>query len=166
MTPAPANDNRPKWFDDLLMQYEPFLRGRCAALVPTDAESAYQESACRALAQWGKFKPDGSFTMWLSFIVRTIAHEMRVQAGKEVHGPVDSVDPNQEVALILQDEISSIPEEFSKPVLMAAMGYSSREIIAAHGGDRHAARWKLDKGRKMMRAANDNFRGRLRVANA
>lgn len=153
-----ANDNqpRPQWFDDLLLQYEPFLRGRCKALAPADAEDVYQESACSALTRWASYRRDGHFPTWLNFIARSTAHERRKRAEQNTPSHLNlTVQPTQDARLILEDELASIPDEFSTPVALAGLGYSRLEI-AEFCNDKHAPRWKLDRGRAMLRAANDN----------
>ena len=43
----PANDNRPAWFDALLLKYEPFMRAKCGRISGAlDPDEVYQEAAC------------------------------------------------------------------------------------------------------------------------
>lgn len=145
-----ANDNRPQWFDDLLLQYEPFLRRQCWLLLPDDPD-AYQEAACRALEQWYRFKRDGSFTMWLKYIVRHMRYERSRLANKVVSGPTSvpiAQNATQDLSLMIKESLDG-----NEVLGLSVIGYNGREIAAMTGVCRKTVTLRL----REARAANDNY---------
>lgn len=142
-----ANDNRPQWFDDLLLQYEPFLRRQCGLLLPDDPD-AYQEAACRALEQWYRFKRDGSFTTWLKYIVRHMRFERRnkhvITNGGCTNGKQDAT---QDISLMIKESLDG-----NEMLGLSVIGYTGREIAAMTGVCRKTVTLRL----REARAANDN----------
>jgi DNA-directed RNA polymerase specialized sigma24 family protein len=152
------NDNRPPHrppsFDSLLLQYEPFLRKRCIYMMPDSAEEAYQEATCRALENWHKYRPDGSFTAWLNFIVRTIRHE---SAKPQPHGPaVGAQPPIQEFAVEAHDATRNLSPLNTKMVAMLTTGHTFVEVAKEQGVSSQAVAERARRVWKTMRAGNDN----------
>lgn len=150
---TPANDNRPAWFDKLLLSYSPFLRKRCIYMMPDSAEEAYQEATCRALENWHKYRPDGSFMAWLNFIVRTIRHE---SAKPQPHGPAVGAQPaTQEFAIEAHDVTKNLSPLNTKMVAMLTTGHSFVEVAKEQGVSSQAVAERARRVWKAM-AANDN----------
>jgi len=65
---TPANDNRPREFDARLMAHLPMLRALIARYChPNERDEVLQDVFADALANWQKFRPEGSFHRWLMF---------------------------------------------------------------------------------------------------
>lgn len=140
-----ANDNRPQWFDALLLQYEPFLRKH------TPDEETYQEASCRALEQWYRFKPDGHFPTWLNYIVRHIRYEQgkRQEAAPDI---ARTAPASQEDAMMVMQALEGDAGELA----MTAVGFTGKEIAAAMGVCRKTVTSRLREARALLVAANDN----------
>lgn len=104
-----ANDNtpRPASFDALLAKYEPFLRSQCRRLCPTDHEDAYQETVCRALAQWANYRPDGHFPTWLNFFARKVQTSNRQREFKLPYIPATVAPATQEDRLAVKQALAA-----------------------------------------------------------
>jgi DNA-directed RNA polymerase specialized sigma24 family protein len=130
MTPTPANDNtpRPACFDQLLLDYQPFIYKRCRN-VP-DVEEAAQAITLRALEKWHQYKPaqDGqprNFATWLSFMCRDVLRERKPQAAPQ-HMPV-ATPPTQEAALDIKTAMSRLTKREARAVTLVATGYTKLE---------------------------------------
>jgi DNA-directed RNA polymerase specialized sigma24 family protein len=147
------NDNRPIWFDALLLAYEPFLRKRCIYMMPDSAEEAYQEATCRALENWHKFRTDGSFTAWLNFIVRTIRHESAKPVA--VQTTPTTQPATQEFVAEAHDATRNLSPLNTKMVAMLTTGHTFVEVGKAQGVSSQAVAERARRVWKAM-AANDN----------
>jgi DNA-directed RNA polymerase specialized sigma24 family protein len=151
---TPANDNRPPAFDALLLAYGPFLRKRCIYMMPDSAEEAYQEATCRALENWHKYRPDGSFTAWLNFIVRTIRHESARPVAMQTTPTTQP--PTQEFAIEAHDVTKNLSPLNTKMVAMLTTGHTFVEVGKAQGVSSQAVAERARRVWKAMRAGNDN----------
>lgn len=156
MQPKPANDNtpRPSWFDALLLQYSPFLRKRC------QNEETYQEVVCRAMEQWQRFRPNGNFPTWLSFIVRTVRHEATVRDSRNSTIPRQKLvqDPVQEFLVEADSATRKLSPANVTMVSMLAKGCSFVEVAAEQHVSPQAVRERAGRVWRAMRAVNDNRR--------
>jgi RNA polymerase sigma factor (sigma-70 family) len=159
MTPTPANDNtpRPAWFDQLLAQYEPFLRKRCGVMQPASPEDAYQEAVYRAMEQWASYRQDGHFPTWLNYVVRHIQFDNKRREFKRVYQPVTVTPATQETRLIIQDVLGALPRRAASLVCMQALGYTMTEMAKKRRVSRRAIYDGLRDARVMI-AANDNVK--------
>lgn len=139
-----ANDNRPEWFDELLLRYEPFLRKH------TPDEETYQETVCRALEQWYRFKPDGHFPTWLNYIIRHIRYEQ----GRHTDAAPDmarTAPASQEDAVMVMQALDGD----NGALAMTAVGFTGAEVAAAMGVCRKTVTSRLREVRAVL-VANDN----------
>lgn len=138
-----ANDNRPAWFDELLLRYEPFLRKQAKD------EDTYQEATCRALDLWYRFKPDGHFPTWLNYIVKNINHERRqpepIEAAERAQGAT------QEAIVVIKETLAA---DASGLMALVGVGYTHQEIAKARGVHKRTIRNHLNAARAAV--ANDN----------
>lgn len=148
------NDNRPKWFDALLLQYSPFLRKRCIYMMPDSAEEAYQEATCRALENWQKYRPEGSFTAWLNFIVRTIRHESARPMAMQTTPTTQPA--TQEFAVEAHDATRHLSPLNTKMVAMLTTGHTFVEVAKEQGVSSQAVAERARRVWKAMTAGNDN----------
>ncbi|MBO9194358.1 sigma-70 family RNA polymerase sigma factor [Rhizobium sp. 16-449-1b] len=74
-----ANDNRPAEFDRRLTDHLPLIKKVARRQVRNmqERDDLVQDVFAHALAKWRQFRPDGSFYMWITFMVRMIASEKR-----------------------------------------------------------------------------------------
>lgn len=168
MTTTPANDNRPAWFDDLLLKYEPFIRKLARRYaIQLEAEEIYQETIMHALDKWHWYHdgPDGAFSPWLEFqnlkVVSKLARERRRESNnKQVVGIVTSYGASQEDTVEIDMTMRSVSRFQGDALLMQAAGYSAHEIGDAMGRPRTSVYCAIRDGRKTLRAVsgadNDN----------
>ena len=82
----PANDNRPAWFDALLLKYEPFMRAKCGRISGAlDPDEVYQEAAILCLRRWHLYDPkreNANFVAWLGLKCGEAAAQIRRRSKK------------------------------------------------------------------------------------
>lgn len=119
--PIPANDNRPAWFDQLLLDYQPFIYKRCIAEPNIDVEATAQEITLRAMEKWHQYKPTANFAVWLSFMCRDVLRK----PWRDVQpGPIDNVPATQEFAADIPKVLSRLTRREARAVTMRAMGHT------------------------------------------
>lgn len=184
MTPTPANDNRPTWFDARLMQYEPLMRNLAYKYRGwLDAEDVYQESVLTVLRRWASYRGGADspgFGAWLTYQVRETAQRCRGVDSKERHlDSFDDVDrtatpaPSHELSIDAELMLRECSPAQRDVITMSAAGYDYSEIGSAHNVTKQAVQLRIVAGRKrirgglrqanviaelvaMQRAANDN----------
>ncbi|WP_164903082.1 sigma-70 family RNA polymerase sigma factor [Rhizobium leguminosarum] len=164
--PVPANDNtpRPPEFDARLMSYYPHLRRLAGKLTNNKAEheDLVQDSIEHILANWQKFRPDGGFYNWITFLMRNVAQEKRRKErrrSKHAFMVSDeramasvSMAPNQIDSLELRQTLAAIPEGRDGEIVMRrAMGDTLGEIGADYGVGRERARQLEERGLALLR---------------
>lgn len=140
-----TTDARPAAFDKRLLDHMPLIR-RVASFCSSNREQTeelVQDTLASALAGWKSFRPDGSFYMWLTFKVRSIATERRRAADRrKPHMRMVSDDALQAVgtratqmdAMNLADVLSSMPAGREGDILLRrAMGDTLKAIGNDHG---------------------------------
>jgi RNA polymerase sigma factor (sigma-70 family) len=160
---TPANDNRPKWFDDLLLKYEPFMRSECAKRrTSLAAEDLYQESVMRAIGKWQRYRQgqEKGFMIWITYIIREVIQQHGkknrhhlVQLTEEHEGRTQPVADNLvELAMVTRDLTPG--ERYA--VIGDGVGLSDREMATMCGVTTSRVSFELSRAREKMRAANDN----------
>lgn len=162
MTPVSANDNnkqpRPQWFDDLLMQYDPFIRRKCAG-----DEDLYQDTRLRALERWPSYRHDGSFASWSGYLVRGVKQDrarkaVRHAAKEHLAGVTTTLQPSQEHYTDINLVLESLTTVESVSLRCAAMGFEYQEIGKMRRVSKQAIGQAVKSGRVRLAAANDNVK--------
>lgn len=168
MTPiaVPANDNtpRPGEFDARLMSYYPHLNRLAFTLSnnKSEQEDLLQDSIAYILTNWTKFRSDGGFYNWITFMVRNVAQEKRRKVLRRAKGmpttnderamAAVAVQPNQLDRIELGEALDSLPEGRDGEIVMRrAMGDTLAEIGEAYGVGRERARQLEARGLELLR---------------
>ncbi|MDK4727442.1 sigma-70 family RNA polymerase sigma factor [Rhizobium phaseoli] len=160
-TDAPA---RPAEFDVRLMNYFPHLRRLAHKLTnsASEREDLLQDSIAYILTNWGKFRPDGGFYNWITFMMRNVAQEKRrkerrrskhmTTTNDERAMAAVAVPPNQLDTIELREALECIPEGRDGEIVMRrAMGDTLVEIGADLGVGRERARQLEERGLAVLR---------------
>lgn len=161
MTPTPANDNRPAWFDALLTQYKPFIEHKCGRYRPGDSEDLYQDVMLAVIEQWGKYRHDGNFVGWLDYVIR-YTHYRKYGVDKRrkeypFYNPPEQVPPSQEHAVIVADAMAKLSDNQREAVSLITMGHDGAEAGKIMGISKQRV-WQLVGAARKRLAANDNQR--------
>lgn len=156
-----ANDNRPSWFDALLVQYMPFLQKKCANQAKgVDRDDLTQEATRYILDYWYRFRRDGNFTSWVALMIGEARRDMvlrqdKTTKAKESVAVLHSFSPpNQESAAMLS-EASDVLGAAAPLAAMIGAGFSHTEIGAATGVSVFTVERRVKAMRGLL-AANDN----------
>jgi DNA-directed RNA polymerase specialized sigma24 family protein len=161
MIPANDNQQRPAWFDKLLLQYDPLLRKLSRKYAITlDAEDIYQETFAHALSKWYWYDdgPEGGFAPWLEFqVLKVVSRLARNDRTQTMLSPHPIVSPaNQEHYTDIPRTLNNVTRYEAEVLTMKAVGYSGAEIGGAFGKTRASVYCTVRDARAFLRAANDN----------
>lgn len=161
-----ANDNRPAEFDARVMQYYPHLRNLSFKLTRNtlEQEDLLNETIARPLENWTKFRPDGGFYNWITFMMRSYAQEKRrTEKRRAKRAPMVNDEkalaaaatmPNQFDSAALREALDRVPESRDGTVLIRrAMGDTLVEIAADYGISNERARQIESQERKRLKRA-------------
>lgn len=179
-----ANDNRPKWFDALLLQYEPFMRKKCSDLaMGLDPDDVYQEAVIICIRRWRSLRSDGSFVAWSAYLCREAARNLR--RGEEKHRHEDlaesAIAPTQDFGPEAEMMLRPCTPKQREAMELSMAGYDYTEIGAMMGLTKQGAQLRILAGREkikvrirqadavaelvaVQRAANDNVKARNAAA--
>ena len=160
-TDAPA---RPAEFDARLMNYFPHLRRLAHKLTnsASEREDLLHDSIAYILTNWGKFRPDGGFYNWITFMMRNVAQEKRRKERRRSKHMTTTHDeramasvavlPNQLDTIELREALNCMPEGRDGEIVMRrAMGDTLVEIGADLGVGRERARQLEERGLALLR---------------
>jgi DNA-directed RNA polymerase specialized sigma24 family protein len=158
MTPTPANDNRPASFDALLAKYDPFIRSKCCG-----DEDLYQDIRLLAIERWYRYRQDGNFVSWVSYLVReVISQRARKIARAEKwlpYTPPSHTEPSQEHAAGATQALGALSQAERDAVSLIATGHTGDEAGRVMGVSRQRVWQVVERGRERL-AANDNVLAR------
>lgn len=159
MTHANDNTPRPAWFDQILIDYQPFIYKRCIAeKADIDVEATAQDITLRAMEKWHQYKPTHNFATWLSFMCRDV-----LRAGKRkvaVPCRVLTALPTQEYATDLSKVMDRLTKREARAVTLMATGYSKTETSKKMRLSRQGLYNVLERA-KVKVTANDNQQTRV-----
>lgn len=119
------NDNRPKWFDALLLAHEPYIRKRITLSGRTgdDAEDVFQNVMLKAIELWQSFRRTGNFAGWIHWIVFRVIHK---EQGRPAIPATAAryTEPTQDFIVDIARAVEVLPYE----VILAACGHSKKDI--------------------------------------
>jgi len=154
MTPTPANDNRPAWFDDLLVAYQPLIWKRCLREQrPINVEETVQSVSLRAMEKWSQYHPSRNFATWLLFMCRDVIRESDLTLHNAEEYVGESTPPAQHHAAMLSDAMYPLSNREKQAVTMVAYGYTRLEIAKKLGVSITRANQLVKTARERM---NDN----------
>ena len=155
----PANDNdRPAWFDALIVKYQPFIRSKAARL--GHGEDLAHDVIERALERWHLFRLDGNIVGWLGYLMRNILEERRRRQRTADRNPffhqAPAVEPTQGHHVEIIGAIAALPRSEARAVGLLAIGLTGPEVGKVLGVSRQRV-WEIaNSARQKLRAANDN----------
>jgi RNA polymerase sigma factor (sigma-70 family) len=155
-------------FAELVRRHGPAVLRVCRRLAgPASADDAFQAAflvlACRAKA----VRKAGSVGSWLIGVAGRVARQMRRSARRQETGdsraplPTDSVCPlspdscllADELAAVLDDELTRLPDGLRGPVVLCYLHGRTHEQAAAElGGSVRTLRRRLDRAKAVLRA--------------
>lgn len=156
---------RPAWFDARLMDYMPLVKKVATACGRTTAEreDLVSETVVYALEHWAKFRQDGSFSAWITLVVRSIAsngaktracHHRLMPLTSNDNAMVAVTAPASQIDYVeLSQTLDGMQSRAGAALLKRAMGYTLDEIGAGIGTQRERARQITENERKRLRAA-------------
>lgn len=156
-TPTPANDNRPQWFDDLLLAHDPYIRTRIAALEKNSAkhDDIYQDVVLHALANWQSYRRNGNFAGWLYWAIYDAARPRRKIV--ETCSTSDGVSPpTQEHVVGITQSLQKLSPKQSEAMVLYICGHTKAEIGRRFCVSTPAIIGRLNDARARLVAANDN----------
>lgn len=161
MTPANDNDNRqqqrPQWFDDLLAQYDGFIRAKCSAY--DDHEDLYQDAILRVLDRWHQYRRDGNFVAWVGYHIKSVRPEQARRAKRGEKYPhyiaADTREPTQDYRAEISIALGRLNEAERNTIVAVASGYTLEEAGNMMGVTKQRAFQIVQSGRAWL-AANDN----------
>lgn len=161
MTSTPANDNdlRPQWYDDLIKQYDPFLRNYCRTKFRFD-EDIYQEAHVILLRTWRSYRPGKSIIPWMRYAVMTARKKTRkfnAELPNEKAG-IASVPANQDTIALTSVASDNLTPTERSDFAMYLQGYTFAEIGDTRGVHRQAPHERIRCAMARLRPANDNKR--------
>jgi DNA-directed RNA polymerase specialized sigma24 family protein len=161
-THAHANDNRPQWFDALLLKYMPFLNKKCCEQAKgVDRDDLTQEATRYILDYWYRFRSDGQFTSWVALMVSEARRDMMLRhdkgaRAKESVAVLQSYSPaSQESAAILSDASDRLGDAATLAAMVGS-GFSHAEIGAVTGVSVFTVERRIKAMRGLL-ADNDNM---------
>lgn len=172
ITPANENEPRPQWYDDLVRQYDPFLRNFCRTKFRHD-EDLYQEAHVVLIRTWKSYRPGKSIIPWMRYAVMTARKKARKDAGmtgsvgfsttgadgeeysREIFGSVEASQDTLSLASIMIDKLA--PAE-KGAVIGRLQGMTFEEIGTQRGVQRQAVHERFRSAISKLRPANDNSR--------
>ena len=160
-----ANDNappvRPQWFDELLLKYTPFIRGRCNRISGRlDANEVYQDTIVLCLRYWYQFKPErptSNFAAWLGFKCRVAAAGLRKANAAAEHVALDETIPDTRTVDSYSDmDINRLLEfvipEQAEAIRLIEQGYTYAEIGAMSGLTKQCIHLRANAGREIIKS--------------
>jgi DNA-directed RNA polymerase specialized sigma24 family protein len=156
-----ANDNRPAWFDALLVQYMPFLHRKCTDQAKgVDREDLAQEAMRYILDYWYRFRSDGIFTSWVTLMVSEARRDMMLRhdkgaRAKESVAVLQSYSPASQESAAMLSETSDRLGDAAPLAAMIGAGFSQAEIGAATGVSIFTVERRVKAMRGLL-AANEN----------
>jgi len=158
-----ASTTRPKWYDDKLVAYMPFIRKFAnRAVRNSDSDDLAQEICASACAKWQSYNVDYGFGTWVRWMARDTLKNRRaytaaqMRAAREVAVDADShglaVAPAQESSVDLSAVLSHLSETRSGAMLVRlAMGDFLPEIGADLGISKQRVKQLIDIERGRLR---------------
>lgn len=157
--------SRPAEFDARVMQYYPHLRRLSFKLTRNvnEQEELLHDTIAHLLENWTKFRPDGGFYNWITFMMRYLAQENRRKVRRRANRAptvndekamaAAATDPNQFDSAALREALSHLPQSRDGQVLIRrAMGDTLVEIAADYGISNERARQIESQERKRLKA--------------
>ena len=161
----PANDNRPKWYDDKVTEYLPFVRRLVNTQNQRGPEDMVQDVMLEAMRKWPLYRDDYKFGTWMALMVGNVISDRRAVAGaKKRQARLCSLDAGgvsnmstparQHDQLELSEALRRLSGTRDSEVLMRyAMGEDLAVIGADYGIGKERARQLCERERKRLRAA-------------
>lgn len=161
MTPANDNTPRPASFDQLLLQYDGFIRAKCRAY--PDPDDLYQAVMLRALSRWATYRPQGKFASWIGYQIRSAFSEPQRRAKRGEKYPyfasARTTEPNQELATDISMSMALLDRTEREVISLLAVGFDGAEVGKIKGISRQRVFQIAKQGREWL-AANDNVPAR------
>ncbi|MGB3042479.1 MAG: sigma-70 family RNA polymerase sigma factor [Xanthobacteraceae bacterium] len=158
---TPANDNtpqqRPAWFDELLLKYDGFIRVRCAQIAEQckiESEDLHHDVLLEAMERWYRYRPNGNFVAWISYVIRGCVSPPRRKMPNYQYAPASSLQPSQEFAVCVEGVLGSLQPAERNAVSMIAAGYTGEEAGVSMGISRQRV-WQIVE-RARAKVSNDN----------
>lgn len=149
---TPANDNtpsphaeRPQWYDDLVAQFDPFLRNYSRTNFTID-EDLYQEAQIHLLRTWQGYREGKSIIPWMRYAVMSARRKLKKYADEFLAGTcedIGSVAAVEEDRALCSLAISKLKKGERADLLLHAQGYTMEEIAGARGAQRQAAHGRI-----------------------
>ena len=152
-------------FAALLRRHGPMVLGVCRSVLHDvhDAEDAFQAAFLLLAQKAGSIHRREAVSGWLYRVAyhaavraRATAARRRVLERRAVTMP--SADPVldmslREVRAVLLEELGGLPEKYRAPVVLCGLEEKSLDEAARLlGWSRHAVKWRLQRGRELLRA--------------
>lgn len=162
-----ANENtpqpRPAWFDQLLADYDGFIRAKCREVKwdKSEVDDLYCAVLLRAIERWYRYRRDGRFTSWITFLIREEMSLVARKGARREKWPKYSVPqytpPNQEDTADINLVARSLNPVEYESIVGIALGYTGDEVGADTGITRQRV-WQIVEAGRAKLAANDNIK--------
>ena len=148
-------------FAELVRRHGPVVHRVCRRLVPAHADDAFQAVFLVLACRPERVRAPGAVGSWLVGVAGHVARQMRhAERRRAVHeraaGRHESCDPRadaHELAAILDDELTRLPDGLRAPVVLCLMrGRTHAQAATDLGGSVRTLRRRLDRAKELLRA--------------
>src|SRR5262245_44728460 len=152
-------------FAALLERHAPMVLGVCQSVLHNlhDAEDAFQAAFLLLARKAGSIHRREAVSGWLYRVAYRLAVRAQANAARRrIHErravTMPSTDPVldlslREVRAVLFEELERLPEQYRAPLVLCGLEEKSlEEATRLLGGTRGAVKWRLQRGRALLRA--------------
>jgi RNA polymerase sigma factor (sigma-70 family) len=152
-------------FTELVRRHGPLVHRVCRRLAPTVADDAFQGVFLTLVCRAGSIRTPGALASWLVGVAGRVARQMqhaelrqtaRERAGShpiQVPGATLTGSERADVAAVLDEELSLLPERLRDPVVLCLVhGRTHDQAAAELGGSARTLRRRLERARALLRA--------------
>ncbi|MBY0526915.1 MAG: sigma-70 family RNA polymerase sigma factor [Gemmataceae bacterium] len=158
-------------FATLMQRHGPLVLSVCRRLLTdaNDVDDAFQATFAVLVRRAASLKREGSLGSWLYVVAQRVALKARANAARrrsretqaedmaQATEPSCEFDPQtaaarRELRLVLDAEVSLLPEKYRAPVVLCYLeGKTNEEAARELGYPIGSMSWRLDKGRELLR---------------